>query len=146
MAGGFADGHRRRLGRGGQSAEGRAGQEQSHHSAYRRRADGRRVAAAGGRKIAKTLGVKVYTIGIGTNGMVTIPDPYADAFGRTVLQPGGVSRWTSRRFKQIADATGGKYFSAQDPTALEDVYAEIDRLEKSPSEGRLYSEYRELYQ
>ena len=32
------------------------------------------------------------------------------------------------------------------PQRLEDVYAEIDRLEKSPSEGRLYSEYRELYQ
>ena len=48
--------------------------------------------------------------------------------------------------KQIADATGGKYFNAQDTESLENVYAEIDRLEKSPSEGRLYSEYHELYQ
>ena len=98
-----------------------------------------------GAKIAKTYGVKVYTIGIGTNGMVTIPDPYPDAFGRTVLHQ-QVFPLDERTLQQIAEATGGKYFSAQDVERLEDVYAEIDRLEKSPSEGRLYSEYRELYQ
>ncbi|MGO9112950.1 MAG: vWA domain-containing protein [Thermoguttaceae bacterium] len=98
-----------------------------------------------GAKIAKTFGVKVYTIGIGTNGMVTIPDPYPDAFGRTVLHQ-EVFPLDERTLQQIAEATGGKYFSAQDAERLEDVYAEIDRLEKSPSEGRLYSEYRELYQ
>jgi Ca-activated chloride channel family protein len=48
--------------------------------------------------------------------------------------------------KQIADVTGGKYFSAQDTESLEGVYAEIDRQEKSASEGRLYSEYHEWYQ
>ena len=98
-----------------------------------------------GAKIAKTFGVKVYTIGIGTNGLVTIPDPYPDAFGRTVLRQ-QVFPLDEQTLQQIAEATGGKYFSAQDAERLEDVYAEIDRLEKSPSEGRLYSEYRELYQ
>ena len=98
-----------------------------------------------GAKIAKTYGVKVYTIGIGTNGMVTIPDPYPDAFGRTVLRQ-EVFPLDEHTLQQIAEATGGKYFSAQDAERLEDVYAEIDRLEKSPSEGRLYSEYHELYQ
>jgi Ca-activated chloride channel family protein len=48
--------------------------------------------------------------------------------------------------KQIAQTTGSKYFSAQDTESLQNVYAEIDALEKSPSEGRLYSEYHELYQ
>src|SRR5208337_2731148 len=98
-----------------------------------------------GAKIAKSLGVKVYTIGIGTNGMVMIPDPVADAFGRTELKQ-AVCPMDERTLQQIADETGGKYFSAEDAQRLEDVYAEIDRLEKSPSEGRLYSEYRELYQ
>ena len=77
--------------------------------------------------------------------MVTIPDPMPDAFGRTVLRQ-QVFPLDERTLQQIAEATGGKYFRAQDAEQLEDVYAEIDRLEKSPSEGRLYSEYRELYQ
>ena len=98
-----------------------------------------------GAKIAKTFGVKVHTIGIGTNGMVTFPDPMPDAFGKTVLRQ-QVFPLDEDTLRQIAEATGGKYFSAQDAQRLEDVYAEIDRLEKSPSEGRLYSEYHELYQ
>jgi len=98
-----------------------------------------------GAKIAKTLGIKVYTIGIGTNGLVTIPNPYPDQFGRTFLRQEEFPL-DERTLQQIAETTGGKYFSAQDAERLEDVYAEIDRLEKSPSEGRLYSEYHELYQ
>lgn len=98
-----------------------------------------------GARIAKTLGIKVYTIGIGTNGVVLIPDPYTDEFGRRVLRR-QVFPLDEQTLKQIADTTGGKYFNAQDTASLENVYAEIDRLEKSPSEGRLYSEYREWYQ
>jgi Ca-activated chloride channel family protein len=98
-----------------------------------------------GAKIAKTLGVKVYTIGIGSNGVVPIPDPYPDAFGRRVIRQ-EVFPLDEQTLKQIADVTGGKYFSAQDTESLEDVYAEIDRQEKSASEGRLYSEYHEWYQ
>jgi hypothetical protein len=45
----------------------------------------------------------------------------------------------------IADVTGGKYFNAQDTKTLRSVYAEIDKLEKTMSEGRLYTEYRELF-
>ena len=45
----------------------------------------------------------------------------------------------------MASTTGGEYFNAQDTRALVDVYAEIDRLEKTLTEGRLYTEYRELY-
>ena len=76
---------------------------------------------------------------------MTIPDPYPDAFGRRVLRPAGISVGRGHP-RQIADTTGGKYYSAQDTESLENVYAEIDRLEKSASEGRLYSEYHELYQ
>lgn len=98
-----------------------------------------------GAQIAKTMGVRVYTIGIGTNGVVPIPHPVPDAFGRRVLDQQMV-RIDEKTLAEIAEATGGKYFNAQSVAALEDVYAEIDRLEKSASEGRLYSEYHELYQ
>jgi len=98
-----------------------------------------------GAKIAKTLGIKVYTIGIGSNDVVPIPDPYPDAFGRRVLRQ-QVFPLDEQTLKQIAEVTGGKYFSAQDTGSLENVYAEINRLEKSLSEGRLYSEYHEWYQ
>ncbi len=98
-----------------------------------------------GAKIAKTFGVKVYTIGIGTNGEVVIPEPYPDAFGRQVLSR-GVFPLDERTLQEVAEETGGKYFRAEDAQRLVDVYAAIDKLEKSPAEGRLYSEYRELYQ
>jgi Ca-activated chloride channel family protein len=100
---------------------------------------------AEGAKIAQALGVRVYTIGVGTNGTVPIPDPYPDAFGRRVLRQ-QVFPLDEDTLRQIAQASGGKYYSAQDTESLRDVYAEIDQLERSPSEGRLYSEYHELYQ
>lgn len=92
---------------------------------------------------AKALGIKIYTIGVGTTGIV--PMPAEDRFGESVLVPEPV-RLDERTLKTMAEAAGGRYFNAKDTAALEDVYAEIDQLEKSPSEGRLYTEYREIYQ
>lgn len=56
-----------------------------------------------------------------------------------------VVRLDEETLKMLAEKTGGRYFSAQDTQALESVYAAIDELEKSVSEGRVYSEYRELF-
>ena len=98
-----------------------------------------------GAQVAKALGLRVYTIGIGGTGVAPMPDPVPDAFGRRVLRQAPV-RIDEKTLSEVAETTGGRYFNAKDTQALEDVYAEIDRLEKSPSEGRLYSEYRELYQ
>lgn len=92
---------------------------------------------------AKALGIKIYTIGVGTTDVV--PMPAEDAFGRTVLVPERV-RLDEQTLKSMAETTAGRYFNAKDTAALENVYAEIDQLEKSPSEGRLYTEYREIYQ
>ncbi len=92
---------------------------------------------------AKAFGVKVYTIGVGTTGRA--PFPAVDPFGREVLIAQRV-RLDEETLKMLAETTGGRYFNAQNTQALEDVYAEIDRLEKTVSEGRLYTEYRELYQ
>jgi Ca-activated chloride channel family protein len=93
-------------------------------------------------KAAEILGIKVYTVGVGSTGVV--PVPYQDRFGRT--------QYTSELFKldeatlkAIADTTGGQYFNARDTAALEKVYDRINRLEKSRTEGVLYTQYRELY-
>lgn len=95
-------------------------------------------------EVAKTFGIKVYTIGVGSNESMT-PMPVSDMFGRTVIQMQS-AEIDEEALKMLASTTGGQYFAAQDSQSLANVYAQIDQLEKSPSEGRLYSEYRELYQ
>ena len=96
-----------------------------------------------GAETAKPFGIKIYTIGIGTTGWA--PVPAQDLFGRKVLRRQPV-RLDEDTLKMLAEKTGGRYFNARDTQALENVYAEIDQLEKTLSEGRLYTEYRELYQ
>ena len=94
-------------------------------------------------KAAKSFGIKIYSIGVGSNGRA--PFRMIDQFGRERLVPQEV-RLDEEALKLLADTTGGRYFNAKDTTALESVYAEIDKLEKTLSEGRLYTEYRELFQ
>lgn len=92
---------------------------------------------------AKAFGVKIYSVGIGSTGWA--PIPMEDRFGRTVLRRQPV-RLDEETLTMLAETTGGRYFNAKDTEALKNVYAEIDKLEKTLSEGRLYTEYRELYQ
>jgi Ca-activated chloride channel homolog len=91
---------------------------------------------------AQALGVKVYTIGVGTRG--TAPFPFVDQFGRKryVQQPVDIDEET---LVQIADKTSGKYFRADNAETLRDIYAEIDQLEKTEVEVRKYQRYRELF-
>jgi Ca-activated chloride channel family protein len=91
---------------------------------------------------AKALGYKVYTIGAGTRGLAPYPD--RDLFGNKVYRPMQVDV-DEDTLKRIADLTGGRYFRATDTASLEEIYAEIDRLEKSPYQGLQYLEYDELY-
>jgi Ca-activated chloride channel family protein len=91
---------------------------------------------------AETLGIKVYTVGVGSTGLV--PVPYEDPFGRK-RYANEMFRLDEATLKAIADTTGGKYFNARDTDALESVYEQIDRLEKTRTEGVLYTQYRELY-
>jgi len=92
---------------------------------------------------AKVFGIKIYSIGVGTTGMA--PFPSVDPFGRTILTRRPVEL-DEETLKMLAETSGGRYFNARDTRTLQNVYAEIDRLEKTLSEGRLYTEYRELYQ
>ena len=93
-------------------------------------------------ELAATMGVKVYTIGVGTKGRAPVPvtDPFT---GQTFMQWAEVSI-DEDTLKKIADTTDGKYFRATDTQSLENIYAEIDELEKSRVEERHYVDYREL--
>ncbi len=82
---------------------------------------------------AHALGVRVYTIGVGTTGEAPylLEDP---RFGRRYVQV--LVRIDEKTLREIADRTGGRAFRATDPQALSEVYREIDRLERSPLSGR----------
>jgi Ca-activated chloride channel family protein len=91
---------------------------------------------------AATLGVKVYTVGAGTRGLA--PFPMQDVFGNKVYRPMPVDI-DEKTLEKIAATTGGRYFRATDTASLREVYAEIDRSEKTPFEAPQYLDYRELY-
>ena len=93
-------------------------------------------------KAAKELGIRIHTIGVGSNEPVPFPVP--DAFGNVRLVPRLV-RMDEELMTKVAETTGGRFFKASDTESLERVYQDIDRLEKTKSEGVLYTDYRELY-
>ena len=80
-------------------------------------------------EIAKAYNIKVYTVGVGTNGMANFPVA-KDANGNIVFQPQKVEI-DEKLMQEIATITNGKYFRATDNKKLEAIYDEIDRLEKS---------------
>ena len=91
--------------------------------------------------IAHEFNIKVYTIGVGSKGPV--PYPEETPFGvRKVYAELDQDEDT---LKEIAMITGGKYFSAVNTEELEEIYATIDKLEKSEVKVKEYSEYFELY-
>lgn len=77
---------------------------------------------------AEALGIKVYTVGAGTDGLVRVP--IRDPFGGTqyIRQPSEIDEET---LKEMARITGGQYFRARDLEGLRRVYEEIDRMEKT---------------
>ena len=91
---------------------------------------------------AAAFGVKIYTIGVGTEGMAPVP------VGRGVF---GL-RYENRPVEiddalltDVAKRTGGRYFRARDAVALQRITEEIDRLERTPVRTRVYTRYSELY-
>ena len=91
---------------------------------------------------AATLGAKVYTVGIGVRGMA--PMPGVDMFGRKVYQmmPVDVDEDT---LQKIADKTGGKYYRADNAERFQQIYTEIDKLEKTEAVINKYTEFKELF-
>jgi len=91
---------------------------------------------------AQALGIRIYTIGVGTEGMA--PYPVKDQWGRIHYQQAQV-KIDEKLLRQIADMTGGKYFRATDAEALRRIYNEIDQLEKSKIRVHQYRQKAELF-
>jgi Ca-activated chloride channel family protein len=77
-------------------------------------------------RAAAALGIRIYAIGVGTEGMAPVP------VGRGLLT-------------EVARFTGGRYFRARDAAALDRITREIDRLERSPLQTRTYVRFTELF-
>lgn len=93
--------------------------------------------------ISAQKGIKVYTIGIGSNGMAPMPVGY-DMLGDYVFDMRPVEL-DEKLLTDIADKTGGLYFRATSNQSLKDIYKEIDKLEKSEINEIKYYNYTELF-
>lgn len=92
-------------------------------------------------ELAKTFGIKIYTVGAGREGYA--PYPFEDPVYGTVYQDVLVEI-DEKTLEDIAQLTGGKYFRATDEKSLAKVYEEIDELEKTKIEQKEYVRYSEL--
>lgn len=96
----------------------------------------------GAAQIAADYGIRVYTIGVGTKGVALSP---------TVNEWGAVSFVQAKveidedMLTKIAETTGGQYFRATDNTSLQEIYAQINQLEKSKVEVENFVKYAEVY-
>ena len=92
-------------------------------------------------EIAKTYGIRVYTIGVGANGEAPYP----------VMTPWGVQiqnvkvEIDEKLLQNIAEATGGRYFRATDNTKLAEIYGEINKMEKAKTTIDSFPVYKELF-
>ena len=92
-------------------------------------------------EIAKTYGIRVYTIGVGANGMAPYP----------VMTPWGVELQQVQveidedLLKDISGTTGGRYFRATDNTKLAEIYSEINQMEKARTSVDSFPVYKELF-
>lgn len=93
-------------------------------------------------EIARDMGVKVYTIGVGTMGQALMPA--VDMFGNDTFVKADVEI-DEPLLRSIAKTTGGEYFRAVDNKALSDIYARINEMEKSEVHITHYTSYEELY-
>ncbi|MCQ2370208.1 MAG: VWA domain-containing protein [Paludibacteraceae bacterium] len=92
-------------------------------------------------EIAKTFGIRIYTIGVGKQGMAPYPvqTPYGIQYHDIEVD---IDEPT---LQQIAQVTGGKYFRATDNKSLEQIYEDIDKLEKSIINVSEFSQKEELF-
>ncbi len=93
-------------------------------------------------EIARTFGIKIYTIGAGTKGLA--PFPAVDLFGNRVMKQVKIDI-DDDALREIAKITDGRYYRATDTESLKEIYDQIDKLEKTESEATQYTEYNELF-
>lgn len=92
---------------------------------------------------AAKLGIRVYTIGVGTNSNRT-PFYQRDAFGRQVIAYANMS-FDESQLTSIAKKTGGRYFAVRDSEGLKSALEEIDSLEKTPLDQTVYQRWHEFF-
>lgn len=93
-------------------------------------------------EIAKKFGVRIYTIGVGTNG--TAPYPMPTAFGTQMVQvPVEIDE---NILNKIASVTGGNYYRATSNTKLKEVYQQIDKMERTKLYVKEYSKRKEIFE
>ena len=93
-------------------------------------------------EIARDMGIKVYTIGVGTRGRA--PYPAVDMFGNKTTVMADVEI-DEELLREISSMTGGKYYRAVNDEALREIYAEINELETSKVQVTNYQTYEELF-
>lgn len=91
-------------------------------------------------KLAATLGIKIYTIAIGTPGIHSIPDPRRGTF-----TPVGQQLFDEGTLKEVAAIGNGQFYMAQNLSSLSDVFGTIDKLEKTKIEHHKIIETEELF-
>jgi len=92
-------------------------------------------------EIAKTLGIKIYTVGVGTHGKA--PFIVDGLMGQRMVYQN--VEMDEAVLREIAGITGGKYYRATDADSLKKIYAQIDQLEKSEVKWIDHSEFKELF-
>jgi Ca-activated chloride channel family protein len=93
-------------------------------------------------KAAEKLGIKVYTIGVGSTGRA--PFLATDMLGRRRI----IDSWVELDeplLRKIARTTGGRYFNVKNRKGIEEAMEEIDKLEKTEIERNIYNQYNELF-
>ncbi|MHB1225634.1 MAG: VWA domain-containing protein, partial [Gemmatimonadaceae bacterium] len=91
---------------------------------------------------AAAFDIRIYTIGVGTEGLAPVPVGKG-LFGlRYENRP---VRIDEELLRDVAGTTGGRYFRARDAAALERIYEQIDQLERAPIQARSYVRYTERY-
>ena len=97
--------------------------------------------------VAKGLGLKVYTIGVGREGPVPVPLPVRNPItGKVEIRRVPMDVQVDEKLlRTIAERTGGSFFTATDPRALRAVFDRIDMLEKTPIQVKRYVRYRESF-
>lgn len=93
-------------------------------------------------EMAKSFGIRVYTIGVGTNG--TAPYPVQGAFGKQYINM--AVEIDENVLRQIAQTANGQYYRATSNSKLKEVYEEIDKLERTKLQVKEFSKNQEEYQ
>lgn len=95
-------------------------------------------------EMAKALGVKIYTIGVGGRGVPYIKERHP-LFGEFMRQVPEAERIDEQTLSKIAEITNGKYFRALDIQRFKDIFKEIDELEKTKIQSEGNRRYHELF-